>query len=90
MLDTTENGYWLDKDDAYLRGDKYNRNLDHFLRSRSENLNLPEALWQVKGARLLPSGSMKVRKRRSNSIPAANNKLDEIFNDPILSGGPQR
>ncbi|KAL5832825.1 hypothetical protein ACOSQ3_016499 [Xanthoceras sorbifolium] len=107
MQDMQENGYWSGKDDdskdkinpvsgvksTHLKGDKYSRNLDRFLKSRTEKFteplcSYPSMVIEKNGRRLLSSGSIRIRKR-SHSIPALG-KHGEIFNDPILSGGPQR
>jgi len=73
MQDIQENGYFTDDEQHYMvsnqHGDKYSRNLDRFLRAKSEatsdlgQLN-PSV---VKERRVLYSGSFKV-KRRSHSI----------------------
>ncbi|KAI9195523.1 hypothetical protein LWI28_015727 [Acer negundo] len=107
MQDMQENGYWSDKDDdskdkidpisgvksSHLKGDKYKRNLDHFLKTRTEKFpeplcSYPSLAMEKNGRRLPSSGSIRIRKR-SQSIPALR-KHGEIVNDPILSGGPQR
>ncbi|KAK3205938.1 hypothetical protein Dsin_019984 [Dipteronia sinensis] len=107
MQDMQENGYWSDKDDdskdkidpvsgvksSHLKGDKYNQNLDRFLKTQTEKFpepfcSYPSPAMDKNGRRLLSSGSIRIRKR-SQSIPALR-KHGEIVNDPILSGGPQR
>ncbi|XWS74324.1 hypothetical protein CRYUN_Cryun02cG0205100 [Craigia yunnanensis] len=90
MQDVQENGYWSDDEDdpeprdkvvtvsgdqaTRTRGDKYNKNLDLFLRSRGEQFSEPlysySSLLMEKNERgLAPLGNVKTRKR-SLSIPA--------------------
>ncbi|XP_022732006.1 P-loop NTPase domain-containing protein LPA1 homolog 1-like isoform X2 [Durio zibethinus] len=107
MQDVQENGYWSDDEDdprdkvvtfstdqaTHTRGDKYNKNLDLFLRSRSEQFSEPlcsySSLLTEKNERVLETlGSVKMRKR-SLSIPALG-KHGSIISDPILSGAPHR
>ena len=91
MQDVQENGYWSDDDEdpdhkvvpfsgdqaTRTRGDKYNKNLDLFLRSRSEQFPEPlfsySSLLMEKNERgLAPIGNVKMKKR-SLSIPALAN-----------------
>ncbi|XVE79799.1 hypothetical protein DITRI_Ditri14bG0084900 [Diplodiscus trichospermus] len=81
MQDVQENGYWSDDDEdprdnqtTQIRGDKYAKNLDLFLRSRIEQLSEPlcsySSLFMEKSeGGLAPIGNVKNRKR-SLSIPA--------------------
>ncbi|GKV08344.1 hypothetical protein SLEP1_g19986 [Rubroshorea leprosula] len=114
MLDVEENGYWTEDDEeardkvvpvsgdetTLMKGDKYNRNLDIFLKTRSEKLpellrSYSTLLREKKERRLPPLGNAKIRKR-SLSIPAMGkhdmviNDHGTVINDPILSGAPQR
>lgn len=114
MLDDEENGYWTEDDEeardkvmpvsgdqtTHLQGDKYNRNLDIFLKTRNEKLpellrSYSSLLREKKERRLPPLGNAKLRKR-SLSIPAMGkhdlviNDHGTVINDPILSGAPQR
>ncbi|OMO91557.1 hypothetical protein COLO4_18282 [Corchorus olitorius] len=107
MQDVMENGYWSDDEEdprdkvvrfagdqaTRTRGDKYDKNLDLFLRSRSEQLPEPlcsysSLLMEKNEKRVPPIGNAKMR-RRSLSIPALG-KHGSIISDPILSGAPQR
>ncbi|XP_061364754.1 P-loop NTPase domain-containing protein LPA1 homolog 1-like isoform X2 [Gastrolobium bilobum] len=116
MQDVMENGYWSDDDDDGLKskpggvageqgtkmhGNKYRRNLDIFLRTRSEPLPVagagavPEPMCSYSSLlaektekKLASTGKAKFRKR-SLSIPALG-KQSSAINDPILSGAPQR
>lgn len=106
MQDVQENGYWSDDDEeakdkvvpisedqALLKqGDKYLRNLNQFLRTRSEPLSEPlcsysSLLLAKNETRMLSPASVKMRKR-SLSIPALG-KHGSAVNGPILSGAPQ-
>ncbi|KAA8550348.1 hypothetical protein F0562_002032 [Nyssa sinensis] len=76
-----------------IRGDKYEQNLDRFLRSKSESLgdlaSSYSPLHRGKNEKTVPfSGNVKVGKR-SLSIPAFG-KHGSIINGPILSGAPLR
>ncbi|KAL2328576.1 hypothetical protein Fmac_022003 [Flemingia macrophylla] len=108
MQDVLENGYWSDDDDEFRNkvggvggevgtkthgGNKYRRNLDLFLRSRSEPVAMAAAVQEP----LCSYSSLLVERRerkaklrtRSLSIPAIG-KHNSAVNDPILSGAPQR
>ncbi|XP_073226576.1 P-loop NTPase domain-containing protein LPA1 homolog 1-like isoform X3 [Cicer arietinum] len=111
MQDVLENGYWSDDDYEFksklaveelgtkIHGNKYRRNLDQFLRSRSEPVPIagasPEPLCSYssmlveKGEKKLPSNDKAKLRKRSLSIPALRNH-SAAMNDPILSGTPQR
>ncbi|KAK9280509.1 hypothetical protein L1049_014201 [Liquidambar formosana] len=89
MQDVQETGYWSDDDEEAkdklvpvpeehglnnMRRDKYRKNLDRFLRTRSEPLSEPPCsyfslLMEKNERRMPPSGNVKMRKR-SLSIPA--------------------
>lgn len=105
MQDVLENGYWSDDDESGGKvdgvngeqvgskihgGNKYRRNLDLFLRSRSElAVAVPEPLCSYSSL-LVERSERKARLRtRSLSIPALG-KHSSTMNDPILSGAPQR
>ncbi|XP_031259688.1 P-loop NTPase domain-containing protein LPA1 homolog 2-like isoform X1 [Pistacia vera] len=101
MQDMQENGYVTDDEEfknkvssvpgvqpTRMRGDKYHRNLDQFLKSRSEQSSEPlcsysSLLTEKNEKRLQTSGSVRVRKR-SLSISALG-KQGSITSDPILS-----
>ncbi|KAM5584215.1 hypothetical protein ABKV19_003859 [Rosa sericea] len=73
--------------------DKYRQNLDLFLRTRSESFSEPlcsyTSLFMEKNEMTIPcSGNVKIRKRRSLSIPALGRHGSET-RGPILSGAPQ-
>ena len=106
MQDVQKNGYWSDDDEdpddkvvafsgdqaTRTRGDKYNKNLDLFLRSRGQQFSEPlcshSSLLTEKNERgLAPLVNVKMKKR-SLSIPALA-KHGSIISDPILSGAPQ-
>lgn len=107
MQDMQENGYWSDDDEETkdklvrvsedrgvhsMKGDKYRRNLDLFLRSRDETISelacsCSSLLVEGNERRTQPSGNVRVRKR-SMSIPALR-KHDPFISGPILSGAPQ-
>ncbi|XP_022755613.1 LOW QUALITY PROTEIN: P-loop NTPase domain-containing protein LPA1 homolog 2-like [Durio zibethinus] len=105
MQDVQENGYWSDDEQeprgkvmtfsgdqaTRTRGDKYNKNLDLFLKSRGEEFSKPlcsySSLLVGKDERgLAPISNVKTRKR-SLSIPPLG-KHGSIISDPILSGAP--
>ncbi|GLU11852.1 hypothetical protein SLE2022_285720 [Rubroshorea leprosula] len=104
MQDVEEDGYWTDNEEAgdkvvpvsgdqatLMKGDKYNHNLDIFLKTRSEKLAEPlrsysSLIREKKERRLPPFGSGRLRKR-SLSIPATGK---DSINDLILSGAPER
>ncbi|XP_044506263.1 P-loop NTPase domain-containing protein LPA1 homolog 1-like [Mangifera indica] len=90
MQDMQESGY-LSDDEEFK--DKYLRNLDHFLKSRGEQLAEPlrshaSILTDKNEKRLSTSGSFRTRKR-SLSISALG-KQGSIISDPIISGTPRR
>lgn len=73
--------------------DKYRQNLDLFLRTRSESFSEPlcsytSFITEKNEMRMPCSGNVKIRKRRSLSIPALGRHGSEI-RGPILSGAPQ-
>ncbi|GLT56815.1 hypothetical protein SLA2020_298310 [Shorea laevis] len=104
MQDVEEDGYWTDNEEAgdkvvpvsgdqatLMKGDKYNHNLDVFLKTKSEKLAEPlrsysSLIREKKERRLPPFGSGRLRKR-SLSIPATGK---DSINDLILSGAPER
>lgn len=107
MEDVLENGYWSEDDEFRSKigatsgevgtkmhgGNKYFRNLDLFLRSRSEPvpmaLTVPEPQCSYSSL-LVEKTERKAKLRtRSLSIPALG-KHRSATNDPILSGAPQR
>lgn len=107
MQDLLENGYWSEDDEFRSKigaisgevgakmhgGNKYSRNLDLFLRSRSEPvpmaLTVPEPQCSYSSL-LVEKTERKAKLRtRSLSIPALG-KHRSATNDPILSGAPQR
>ncbi|XP_042475185.1 P-loop NTPase domain-containing protein LPA1 homolog 2-like isoform X2 [Macadamia integrifolia] len=75
-----------------LKGDKYQENLDLFLRKSNEPLSEPLCFYSEiieKNQRKMPAGGNARRtKKRSLSIPALG-KHGSLFNGPILSGTPQ-
>ncbi|XP_020214522.1 P-loop NTPase domain-containing protein LPA1 homolog 1 [Cajanus cajan] len=108
MQDVLENGYWTDDDDEFRNkvggvggevgtkmhgGNKYRRNLDLFLRSRSEPVAMAAAVQEPLcsySSLLHERRERKAKLRtRSLSIPALG-KHNSAVNDPILSGAPQR
>ncbi|GAB4850723.1 hypothetical protein Ancab_030023 [Ancistrocladus abbreviatus] len=103
MLDLQENGYWSDDDEDFRasgdlpslginkRGDRQNKNIDLFTRTRSEPLSEPlyaySSLRMEKNDKKLGRlGSVRMR-RRSLSIPPFDKPGT---GDPILSGTPER
>ncbi|XP_065865839.1 P-loop NTPase domain-containing protein LPA1 homolog 1 [Euphorbia lathyris] len=106
MLDVQENGYWSDDDESKdrvppilrglsspLKGDKYMKNLDRFLRTRSEPLGDPLCTYLnpivEKGERRISNSSNAKMRKRSLSIPAIG-KHGSVVSDPISSGAPER
>lgn len=107
MQDMLENGYWSDDDEFRSKvggiggevgtkmhgGNKYRRNLDLFLRSRSEPVPMavavPEPLCSYSSLLVEKSERKAKLRTRSLSIPALG-KQSSTTNDPILSGAPQR
>ncbi|WCJ40969.1 hypothetical protein M5689_021861 [Euphorbia peplus] len=105
MLDVQENGYWSDDEESRdrllpitrglsspLKGDKYMKNLDRFLRTRSVPLGdplstYPNLVVEKSERRMSDSNNAKIRKR-SLSIPAIG-KHGSVVSDPIPSGTPQ-
>lgn len=106
MLDMQENGYWSDDDEeakdkcvpmsedqsGRKQGEKYRRNVNQFLRTKSDPLSEPlcsysSLLKEKNETRMLSPASVKMRKR-SLSIPALG-KHGSVVNGPILSGAPQ-
>lgn len=96
-----ENGYWSDDlmiisgDQATrTRWDKYNKNLNLFLKRKNEQFPKPpfsySSLLTEKNEKggLSLTGNVEIRKR-SLSIPALG-KHGSIISDPILSGTPRR
>lgn len=108
MEDVLDNGYWSGDEDhprtnkvvsfsgdqaTHTGEDKYNKNLDIFLRSRDEQFSEPlcsysSLLMENNESGLASLGDVKLRKR-SLSIPSLG-KHGSIISDPILSGAPQR
>ncbi|XP_040862959.1 P-loop NTPase domain-containing protein LPA1 homolog 1 isoform X3 [Glycine max] len=100
MQDVLETGYWSDDEEYRIRVDgvsgelgtkmhggyKYRRNLDIFLRSRSE---LAEPLCSYSSLLVEKNERKSKLRTRSLSIPALG-KHRSAVNDPILSGAPQR
>ncbi|BFG34479.1 hypothetical protein CerSpe_207530 [Prunus speciosa] len=82
-----------DDQSADKEGDKYRQNLDLFLRTRHQSFSEPlcsySSLFLEKNEMTMPcSGNVKIRKRRSLSIPALG-RHGSIIRGPILSGAPQ-
>lgn len=82
-----------DDQSADKEGDKYRQNLDLFLRTRHQSFSEPlcsySSLFLEKNEMTMPcSGNVKIRKRRSLSIPALGRR-GSIIRGPILSGAPQ-
>ncbi|KAK6926743.1 hypothetical protein RJ641_008462 [Dillenia turbinata] len=79
---------------ANLRGDKYRRNLDLFMKTRTNSEMLTEppcsytSLLMEKSERRIPTSNNVKMRKRSLSIPAG--KHGPLRNDPILSGAPHR
>ncbi|KAM7259045.1 hypothetical protein ACFE04_014786 [Oxalis oulophora] len=101
MADIQDHGYWTDDEeesdkltpvsgDISTRGENHGRNLDRFLRTRSERFSEPlcsySSLLMEKTERKGSGGNVKAR-RRSLSIPALG-KHGSAISDPILSGAP--
>ncbi|KAK7262275.1 hypothetical protein RJT34_29841 [Clitoria ternatea] len=74
-----------------LHGNKYSQNLDHFLRTKSEPMAVPEPLCSYSSLLVEKSERKSRFRKRSLSIPAlGKQRHTSAINDPILSGAPQR
>ncbi|KAJ7947851.1 P-loop NTPase domain-containing protein LPA1-like 1 [Quillaja saponaria] len=109
MQDVQEHVYWSDDDEeskhkldpshgdpgTQMQGNnKYHKNLDLFLKTRSLSISEPlcsySSLFMEKTDGRMPPSGKKVRiRKRSLSIPSFG-KHGSIINDPILSGAPHR
>ncbi|PPR93908.1 hypothetical protein GOBAR_AA26767 [Gossypium barbadense] len=69
-------------------GDKYNKNLDLFLRSIRKQFSEPLCSYSSLLTEKIEKGNVKMRKR-SLSISALGNR-GSIIGDPILSRAPER
>lgn len=104
LQDGMKNGYCPDDDDDYNRynmvifsrdqqatcseGDKYNKNLDLFLRSIRKQFSDPLCSYSSFLTEKIEKGNVKMRKR-SLSISALGNR-GSIIGDPILSRAHER